>query len=192
MSIRHRMVKQNEISKLGQQDWIDLGLKVLAENGVEAVRVEPLAKLLNVTKGSFYWHFKNREALLEAILQAWVNRETESIIEQVEAAGGDASAKLLYLFELAIQDEGEVENAIRAWAANDSRVAAILEQVDQRRLDYTKNLFLEVGFAPFEATVRARMVYYALIGELAVGMQTNRAERLAEMRLQHRILTRRD
>jgi AcrR family transcriptional regulator len=192
MSIRYRMVKKNEVSRLGQQDWLNLGLKVLAENGVEAVRVEPLAKLLNVTKGSFYWHFKNREELLEAILQEWVSRETESIIEQVEAAGGGASAKLLYLFELAIQDDGQVENAIRAWAANDSRVAAILAQVDQRRLDYTKNLFLKVGFAPFEATVRARMVYYSLIGELVLGIQTNRAERLAEMHLQHLILTRQD
>ena len=186
------MVKQNEISRLGQQDWIGLGLKVLAENGVEAVRVEPLAKLLNVTKGSFYWHFNNREELLEAMLLEWVNRETDSIIEQVEAAGGDASAKLLHLFELAIEDDGQVENAIRAWAANDSRVATILDQVDQRRFDYTRNLFLEVGFAPFEATVRARMVYYSLIGEFVLGTRTDRAERLAEVRLQHFILTRRD
>lgn len=192
MSIRYRMVKKNEVSKLGQQDWIGLGLKVLAENGVEAVRVEPLAKLLNVTKGSFYWHFNNREELLEAMLLEWVNRETDSIIEQVEAAGGDASAKLLHLFELAIEDDGQVENAIRAWAANDSRVAAILDQVDQRRFDYTRNLFLEVGFAPFEATVRARMVYYSLIGEFVLGTRTDRAERLAEVRLQHFILTRRD
>jgi AcrR family transcriptional regulator len=186
------MVEKNEVSKLGRQDWINLGLKVLAESGVEAVRVEPLAKLLNVTKGSFYWHFKNREELLEAILQEWVNRETDSIIEQVETASGNASAKLLHLFELAIQDDGQVENAIRAWAANDSRVAAILDQVDQRRFDYTKNLFLEVGFAPFEATVRARMVYYSLIGEFVLGAQTDRAERLAEIHLQHLILTRRD
>ncbi len=192
MSIRYRMVKKNEISKLGQQDWLDLGLKVLAENGVEAVRVEPLAKLLNVTKGSFYWHFKNREELLEVILQDWVSRETDSIIEQVEAAGGDASTKLLHLFELAIQDDGQVENAIRAWAASDSKVAAMLDQVDQRRLGYTKDLFLEVGFTLFEAIVRARMVYYSLIGEFTLGTRTNQPERLAEVRLQHIILTRRD
>ncbi|WP_242043553.1 TetR/AcrR family transcriptional regulator [Leptolyngbya sp. FACHB-671] len=192
MSIRYRMVKKKESSKLGQQDWIDLGLKVLAEKGVESVRVEPMAQLLNVTKGSFYWHFKNREELLEAILQDWVSRETDSIIEQVEVAGGDASTKLLYLFELAIQDDGQVEHAIRSWAANDSKVALLLEQVDQRRLSYTKTLFLELGFTPFEAMVRARMVYYALIGEFTVGTRTNPSERLAEVRLQHLILTRRD
>lgn len=192
MSIRYRMVKKKESSKLGQQDWIDLGLKVLAEKGVESVRVEPIAQLLNVTKGSFYWHFKNREELLEAILQDWVSRETDSIIEQVEVEGGDASTKLLHLFELAIQDDGQVEHAIRSWAANDSKVALLLEQVDQRRLSYTKTLFLELGFTPFEAMVRARMVYYALVGEFTVSTRTNQAERLAEVRLQHLILTRRD
>lgn len=184
------MVKKNEISKLGRQDWIDLGLKVLAESGVEAVRVEPLAKLLDVTKGSFYWHFKNRDELLEAILHDWVSRETDSIIEKVEVAGGDASAKLLHLFELAIQDDGRVENAIRAWAVNDSKAAAVLNQVDQRRLGYTKDLFLEVGFTPFEAMVRARMVYYSLIGEYTIGTRTNQSDRLAGVRLEHIILTR--
>lgn len=186
------MVKKNEISKLGKQDWIGLGLKVLAESGVDAVRVEPLAKLLNVTKGSFYWHFKNREELLDAMLHDWVRRETDSIITQVEAMGGDAATKLLNLFELAIQDNGQVENAIRAWATKDFNVAAVINQVDQRRLSYTKDLFLEVGFTPFEAMVRARMVYYSLVGEFTLGTRTNQAERLAEVRLQHTILTRRD
>ncbi|MBE9115592.1 TetR/AcrR family transcriptional regulator [Lusitaniella coriacea LEGE 07157] len=186
------MVKKNKIAKLGQQDWIDLGLKVLEESGIEAVRVEPLAKLLGVTKGSFYWHFKNREEFLEAILQAWVSQQTDSIIEQVEAMGGDAVTKLLHLFELAIEDDGRVENAIRAWAAHDSRIAATLNQVDSRRLNYTKNLFLSVGFTPFEAVVRARMVYYSLIGEFTLGTRSNREERLTEIRLQHKILTRRE
>lgn len=185
------MDKKSEPSNLTRQDWIDQGLKTLAETGVETVRVEPLARLMGVTKGSFYWHFKNREDLLEAVLQEWVKRQTNSIIERVEAAGGDATAKLLYLFELAVQDDGRVENAIRAWATNDFRITAVLAKVDQRRLDYTKTLFLQVGFAPFEAMVRARMVYYALVGEFTIGARNDQAERLAEIRLQHTILTKR-
>lgn len=180
------------MSKLSKQDWIETGLKVLAESGVEAVRVEPLAKQLKITKGSFYWHFKNRQALLLDILQAWVTSQTDSIIVQVETKGGSALAKLLYLFELAVQDDGQVENAIRAWAVNDIRVADVLSRVDQRRLTYTKDLFLAVGFGPLDAMVRARMVYYALVGEFTVGTRTNQTERLAEIRLQHKILTRRD
>ena len=191
-SIRHRMVNKNEMAKLSREDWINRGLKVLAEGGVEAVRVEPLARRLAVTKGSFYWHFKNRQALLLEILQAWVNRRTDSIIDQVEAAGGSASAKLMYLFELAVQDDGRIENAIRAWAASDVRVADVLDQVDRRRLTYTRDLFLAVGFSSLDAMVRARMVYYALIGEFTLGARTDQTERLTEIRLQHRILTRRN
>jgi len=189
MSIRYRMVKKSQFSNLTRQDWIEQGLKTLAETGVETVRVEPLAKVLGVTKGSFYWHFKNREDFLEAILQEWVKCQTNSIIEQVEALGGDATTKLLYLFELAIQDDGRAENAIRAWATSNSKITTVLAQVDQRRLNYTKDLFLQVGFAPFEAMVRARMVYYALVGEFTIGTRSDQTERLAEIRLQHAILT---
>jgi AcrR family transcriptional regulator len=185
------MVKKEVVAKLGRQDWIDRGLQVLAAKGVEAVRVEPLAKLMNVTKGSFYWHFKNREDFLDALLQAWVNQQTDSIIVQVEAVGGDAKSKLLNLFELAVQDEGEVENAIRAWATNTPEVAAILAQVDQRRLDYTRDLFLQVGFSPLDAIVRARLAYYSLVGEFTIGTRTDRDERLTEVRLEHAILTHR-
>lgn len=183
------MAKNNEISNLTRQDWINQGLRTLAESGVEAVRVEPLAKLMGITKGSFYWHFKNREDLLEAVLQEWVKLQTNSIIERVEGIGGNAVTKLLYLFELAVQDDGRVENAIRAWATNDVKIVAILAQVDQRRLDYTKDLFLQIGFAPFEAMVRARMAYYALVGEFTIGARSDQTERLAEIRIQHEILT---
>ena len=189
MSIRYRMAKRNDASNLTRQDWINQGLQVLAESGVEAVRVEPLAKLMGVTKGSFYWHFKNRGDLLETIFQAWMKRQTYGIIEQVEELGSDATNKLLYLFELAVQDDGQVENAIRAWATHDAKIATLLAQVDQRRLDYTKDLFLQIGFAPAEALVRARMVYYALVGEFTIGTRSDQAERLAEIRLQHAILT---
>jgi AcrR family transcriptional regulator len=183
---------------LTRQHWIEQGSKVLAQSGVEAVRVEPLAKQMGVTKGSFYWHFKNRADLLEAILQDWIATETNSIIEQVDENEGNAIAKLLILFELAIEDDGQVENAIRAWSTNDEKIAELLHQVDQRRINYTRDLFIEVGFTPFEALVRARMIYYFLIGESIVGIgqdgdafQRNRAERLSEIRLQHSILTHR-
>lgn len=185
------MVKPIELPpKLKRQDWIDAGLRVLAESGVEAVRVEPLAKLLKVTKGSFYWHFKDRQELLNALLEEWVRLQTNSIIERVEAIDGDASTKLLRLFEIAMDDDGREENAIRAWATIDSRAAAVVTEVDRRRLDYTRDLFVQIGFTPEEAIVRARMAYYSLVGEFTIGTRTNRAERLAEAQMQHAILTR--
>jgi AcrR family transcriptional regulator len=191
MSIRCRMVKKSEPENLTRQAWIDRGLLLLSDSGVEAVRVEPLAKLLGVTKGSFYWHFKNREDLLEALVQAWIDLETDGIIKQVDALEGDAKHKLLVLFELAVQDYGQIENAIRAWATIDTKIAAIVAAVDQRRLDYTRDLFLQIGFTPFEAIVRARLVYYALIGGFTIGTQQDLADRLAEIRHQYEILTQR-
>jgi AcrR family transcriptional regulator len=183
------MDKKSDLSNLTRQDWVAQGLTVLANSGVEKVRVEPLAKLMGVTKGSFYWHFKNREELLEAILQDWIASQTSSIIEQVDKIDGDAMTKLLHLFELAIEDDGQVENALRAWSANDAKIAEALAQVDQRRLDYTRDLFLAVGFDPLEAMVRARMIYYSLVGEATLGIKRDQSERLAEVRLQHTILT---
>jgi AcrR family transcriptional regulator len=183
--------------KLGRQDWIKTGLAVLAESGVEAVRVEPLAKRMNVTKGSFYWHFKDRNDLLNSILAEWVELDTNSVIDQVNQLGADPKTKLLRLLELAIADnglnpelaDGSIENAIRAWATNDPKVAAVLAKVDQQRLDYTKKLFLEIGFSGPEALVRARLAYYSLVGEFTIGVRTNQADRLAEIQIQHTILT---
>jgi AcrR family transcriptional regulator len=192
------MVKQKGLEpKLGRQDWIETGLAVLAESGVEAVRVEPLAKQMGVTKGSFYWHFKDRNDLLDAILTQWVEIDTNSIIERVNQLEADPKTKLLQLFELAIADDGltpgladgSIENAIRAWANHDPKVAALIAQVDRQRLKYTEHLFLEIGFSEAEALVRARLAYYSLVGEFTIGIRGNQTERLAEIRMQHAILT---
>lgn len=183
---------EEETPKLGRHDWLTVGLKVLAESGIEAVRVEPLAKLMNVTKGSFYWHFKNREDLLEAMLQEWGTRETDDIIKQVEEVGGDASAKLLNLFQLAYEDDGQLERAMRTWAANDARAERAIAWIDRRRLDYLQDLFLQIGFPTVEAKTRARLAYYSWVGEFTVGISSSQAERLAEARLNHAILVRRD
>jgi AcrR family transcriptional regulator len=184
-------------SKLGRQDWIETGLAVLA-SGVEAVRVEPLAKLMQVTKGSFYWHFKDRQELLEAVLAEWVRLETSSIIDRVDRIAADPQTRLLQLFEIAVADDrqiegigdGRVENAIRAWAISDPKVAAVVAQVDRQRLDYTQDLFIQIGFTPMSALVRARMAYYTLVvGEFAIGTRRSHADRLLEARMQHAILT---
>jgi AcrR family transcriptional regulator len=192
------MDKQKSLDpKLGRQDWIRAGLAVLAESGVEAVRVEPLAKRMKVSKGSFYWHFKDRNDLLDAILAEWVEIDTSSVMAQVNQLDADPKTKLLRLLELAIADDGltpgledgSIESAIRAWATSDPKIEAVLAQVDQQRLNYTKSLFLEIGFSDVEALVRARLAYYSLVGEFAIGVRTNQSERLAEIRLQHSILT---
>lgn len=167
--------------RLGRQEWIDAGLLAIAEHGVDAVRVERLAAALGVTKGSFYWHFKDRNALLAALLEAWKARATNDIIAQVEAKGGDSAARLRTLFTMVTQLDGRLDRSIRAWAAQNANARTALEQVDRRRLDYLESLFLGLAFSPAEASARAWLVYHALVGQLMNGLPATQRKRLAEL-----------
>ena len=125
--------------------WIDEGLRALGVGGPEAVRIETLAQALGVTKGGFYWHFGDRGALLEEMLDTWERVVTDRVIERVEGGGGDARAKLRRLFAIAVSSDEmlDVELAIREWARRDKKVARRLERLDNRRMDYMRPLFAE-------------------------------------------------
>ncbi len=138
--------------------WIDEGLRALAGGGPDAVRIEALAEALGVTKGGFYWHFDDRRALLEEMLDSWQRTLIDEVAELVEREGGDARAKLRRLFALATSSQGrelgKVDLAIRDWARRDKRVARRLRRVDNRRMDYMRSLF--GAFCPDEGDVEAR------------------------------------
>jgi AcrR family transcriptional regulator len=138
--------------------WIDEGLRALAAGGPDAVRVEALAQALGVTKGGFYWHFDDRRALLEEILDEWERLVIDEVIERVERDGGDARAKLARLFTLGssrtVRRLVETELAIRDWARRDKGVAKRLRRIDGRRMEYMRSLFAE--FADDEADVEVR------------------------------------
>jgi AcrR family transcriptional regulator len=166
--------------RLGKQAWVKAGLGALARQGVEAVRVERLAETLGVTKGSFYWHFKDRDALLAALIEAWRDLATDAVITQVEAQGGDPGARMRNLFTIVITSDGTLDQAVRAWAAQDETVRVALAAVDQRRLDYLIGLFRGLKFTAAESKARARLAYHALIGQFTMGTVTSEKERLTE------------
>ena len=182
-------MEKERASKLGRQDWLAIGIQTLIEKGIEAVRVDPLAKLLNVTRGSFYWHFKNRDDLLEEILREWEARNTKSIIEQIDGLNSSPIAKLLSLLEIAAEDDNLLEKAVRVWSVNDVKAAAAIARVDQQRLDYLQNLFLQLGFSEIDSKVRAQIAYSIRIGWFVMASSSYASERLTEIRLVHAILT---
>ena len=163
--------------RLSRQDWLTAALGALARDGVAALRVEPLAKKLGVTKGSFYWHFADRPALLTAVLVEWERRATDAIIVEVEAAGGDAAAHLALLFQITAAADGRLDRAIRAWAQNDAEAATVQGRVDGRRFTYLEAQFAELGFPAAEAASRARLSYQALIGRFILGFERTLEER---------------
>ena len=109
------------VTRTPRSSWIDAGLRTLAAGGPDAVRIEALARELGVSKGGFYWHFANRRALLDEMLDAWERTMIDEVIERIEGEGGDARAKLRRLFALAPSNEDllKVELAIRDWARRD-------------------------------------------------------------------------
>lgn len=148
------------LTRTPRSSWIDAGLRALAAGGPDAVRIEPLARALGVTKGGFYWHFDGRPALLDELLDTWERVSVDEVIERVEGDGGDARAKLRRLSAIAASgdvlriDALKIDLAIRAWARRDRAVAHRLRIVDNRRMDYMRSLF--GAFCPEKDDVEAR------------------------------------
>jgi AcrR family transcriptional regulator len=148
--------------------WIEQGLQALADGGPDAVRVEPLARALGVTKGGFYGYFADRGALLDEILRAWERAMIDEAIERVEAGGGDGRERLRRLFGLASSAEARtllrVDLAVRDWARRDRAVARRLRRVDDRRMDYMRGLFRELCADEDEVEARCLIAFSLFVG----------------------------
>jgi len=159
--------------------WLQAALQMLQSEGIEAVRIERVARALGVTKGSFYWHFRDRDALLAAMLTEWERRAGRAFLGRLDAASADPIERLRLLFETVIREgRGALDPAIRAWALRDAKAGEALARVDRLRLDWLDGLFRESGFGPEESRARARLAYFALLGEHGLKSSGDLAERL--------------
>ncbi len=148
--------------------WIAAALDALAADGIDAVRVEPLAKALSVTKGSFYWHFADRRALIDALLAHWSDGRVAAIREQVPHDSDPALAlrRLADLYTRRSNARGlAIELAIRALARSDAAAARAVQIVDAERLGLVTTMFERLGWEPRQASARAVMVYAYLFGQ---------------------------
>lgn len=156
-------------ASLGPEAWLAAAWGELSRGGVDRVRIEPIAALLGVTKGSFYWHFRDRAALLDALLADWERRATLSVIALVDASSEAPRARLAELLRVTTnaREAPDAEQAIRAWGASDPAARIRLERIDSRRERYVEDLLVAAGIARSKAKLRARALYLALIGEYA-------------------------
>jgi AcrR family transcriptional regulator len=176
--------------RLARQDWIDAGIELLTEAGIGAVSVEQLASRLGVTRGSFYHHFADREDLLRAMLDYWARRWTYEVRDQIAALGLDASTTLFGLMKAIRSNRAaDYDAPFRAWALHDPLARAVVEEVDQARLDQIQGLFAELGFTGLDLENRARLFLYFEMGAPAMfaGPSPERDEELLKER--HRFLT---
>ncbi|HEY2578663.1 MAG TPA: TetR/AcrR family transcriptional regulator [Streptosporangiaceae bacterium] len=180
--------------RLTPQDWVTAALAVIAEGGLAAVAVEPLAQRLGTSKGSFYWHFENRDALLTAALARWEEQYTAAVTAENTRAGADPVQRLRLLIRrvTTLAETDSVYVALIATAGHPA-VAPVLTRITEQRIDYTAALFRDIGFPAREARYRSLLAYSAHLGhtELARSapgaLPRGRADR--EAYLQHVVTT---
>jgi AcrR family transcriptional regulator len=159
---------KSKATRLDAAAWIAAAFDALADGGIDAVRVEPLAKALGITKGSFYWHFADRRALLDAMLEAWMQGRVAAIREQAPLRGAPA-AVLRQVADLYTRNANArglaIELAIRALARADDGAAKAVRGVDRERLQQVGDLVAALGWARGEAQARAVLFYSYLFGQ---------------------------
>ena len=164
-------LKPERTGRLSADDWAQAALDLIAEQGVAAVAVEPLARRLGVTKGSFYWHFPSRDALLSAALERWELVEQETVWGQLESFS-DPRQRLRALFQLVAHEVKSHRIYSELLKALDHpAVGPVIERVSQRRLDYLAASFRQAGMPRADAQHRARLAYAAYVGFLQLSLQ---------------------
>jgi AcrR family transcriptional regulator len=153
-----------------RQTWIEEGLRALAAGGPDVVRVETVAKALGVTKGGFYWHFRDRQALLDAMLDSWEETLVDQAIQFADREGGTGRARLRRLFGAAGERDEilNLELSVRDWARRDPAVAERITRVDNRRLAYLRPLFAEFCDDAADVEGRCLLVLTLFVGESLV------------------------
>lgn len=161
------MNEQATRDRLTRTAWLDHGLRMLARQGAQALKVGDLATGLGVSRGSFYWHFSDIGDFRLQLLARWQERTTDQVLEQTDASTTGA-ARLTHLMKLAFNEDRSLDRSIRAMASTDSAVAEMVASVDARRIAYMARVLIESGLDSRRALSRAEFLYWAYIGQSAV------------------------
>jgi len=150
--------------KLNRQRWLTAGLQALAESGPEALRIMPIAAHLQVTKGSFYWHFENLEDYRTAVLEEWERHYTGDAIASLDNDRLAPAEKLRTWIVGATYADLRLERAVRSWSLNNPAVGAVRRRVDAERMAFLARLLGDVGWPPEAARTLAQWAYCAWLG----------------------------
>ncbi len=180
------------VSRLRPEDWLDAAQRRLVNGGIDAVKIGPLAEDLKVTRGSFYWHFRDRNHLLETLLSQWRGQSHEMFDRLV---GGDAASgmeefvRLVHLWIDESEFDPALESAMRDWARTSDDVSAVVKAVDEERIAYIKRIFLDFGYGEDEAFIRARITYFHQVGYYTIGYNESLDARMALLPMYVSVLT---
>ena len=160
--------------KATRDNWLDLALSVLAAEGVGRVTVLNLSERLCVSRSSFYWYFKNRDELLDALLDRWDRLNTRSILRQTQAAAATVNQAVCNVFRCWVDPaifSPRLDFAVREWARRSAKVRKVLDRSDRERTEALRAMFVRFGYEDEDAFVRARVLYYMQIGYYALDIR---------------------
>jgi AcrR family transcriptional regulator len=164
--------------------WLEVAKEALLRSGVDAVKIQPLGARLNLSRTSFYWFFKDRAALLDALLNVWEEQNTCSLVMGSEAYAETLTEAILNLLSVFLDEtrfEPRFDLAIRGWAHQSDAVMARVNAADERRLVAIRAMFERFGVDPDESDVRARTVYLVQIGYISMQVEESLAMRMARI-----------
>ena len=170
----------NKSFRLTRADWLISARDALITEGKDAVKIERLAKKLGVTRGGFYWHFRDRDDLLDALLKSW-EQETNVLFEQaLQGDHADGMAKFCALCRSWVNEDvynPAYDSAVRDWARVSKRAEKAVKRVDCLRIDIIKRIFSDMGYPEDEAFIRARVTYFHQVGYYTLGVGETRPQR---------------
>ncbi len=181
MSLLSPADPQARSASLTADDWTRAALNMLIEQGIQAVQITALARHLGVTRGSFYWHFNSREALLDALLDQWRARNTGVMVEALGGADtlDDGILALFSVWTDHTRFESKLDQAIRDWARHSEALQNTLKAEDDARVTAIANFYRRHDYAPTEAFIRARVIYFTQLSYYALGVSEPMADRIS-------------
>lgn len=170
--------------RLSREDWILAALELMSSEGVEGVKIVPLAERLGVTSGSFYWHFKNRRELYDALLEYWETEMTNAAMVEAKEFERTPEERIWNLMQQVMETGlARYDLAIWHWAQSDIRAQEVFKRALDKRFDFSKWLFRQAGFSDAQAEARGRMMVVYMMGESTLIPDTpdDRKEQLRTM-----------
>ncbi len=174
--------KTSDPVSTNREDWLNVALRVLIDEGAAAVKVMTLAQRLGCSRSSFYWFFNDREAMLQALLHLWRARNTHAIVERAGRPAARVSKAVLNVFECWADPalfDAKLDFAVREWARRSPEVALAVHDADEERLAALTAMFARFGADDKEAVVRARTLYFMQIGYYALEVRETNLQRNA-------------
>jgi AcrR family transcriptional regulator len=166
--VKRGQLMDKPMRSLSRENWIDFALQKLADEGIDKVSIAALARGLSVTKGSFYWHFKDRNDLLQAMLARWEQTGSDIVFKEVERVGGDGIRRLKHMSDIIFRrytEQLKLELALRDWGRKDANIWQKIAQEDERRMDYMRGLFADIYDDPKIAEAKAWLLFSLYVGE---------------------------